>query len=300
MARVISGRAVGLVLAGGGARGLAHLGVYQALEAAGVPIDFVGGTSIGALMGTLIAFDVRADEMERAARDAFLNAPRGNVTGDFNLLPVLSLLKGHRSRHSLTQSLARYADYDAGIEDTWKPFFAIGANFSYGREEVLDFGPLIPSVTASFSIPGALPPVLLRGSLMFDGGTFNNLPVDVMARRGVGKILGVDVTNDRGHALDIAEIPSPLALLRDRLRPRAAQRYRRLPTLPETMLMSTFMSSMSRQREQRRQADLLFHPDLPRIGLLEWQRFDDVVAGGRTHANEILATVALDSLLALG
>lgn len=289
LARLISGRAVGLVFAGGGARGLAHIGVYQALEEAGVPVDFVGGTSIGALMGTLAALDVRGPAMERGVREGFLHHPGGNITGDVNLLPILSLIKGRRSRDSLAASVRLFAGHDIDMEDTWKPFFVMGADFSFGREEVLDHGPLVRNVTASFSIPGALPPVLIEGSLMFDGGTFNNLPVDVMARMGVGRIVGVDVTTDRARPLDLTALPSPLAVLADRLRPRSTQRYRRLPTLPETMLMSTFISSMSRQREQRRYADLLFRPPLPRMGLLDWHRFDELVAAGREHARQLLA-----------
>lgn len=288
MARIISGRAIGLVLAGGGARGFAHIGVYQALEAAGVPVDFVGGTSIGALMGTLVALDVRGADMERGVREGFLNYPKGNITGDYNWLPVLSVLRGKRSRDSLAASVRRFAGHDIDMEDSWKTFFVMAGNFSYGREEVLDTGRLVPNVTASFSIPGALPPVLLDGNLMFDGGTFNNFPVDVMARAGVGRIIGVDVSGDLARRLDVPAIPGPLALLADRLRPRARQRYRRLPTLPETMLMSTFITAIARQREQRRHADLLFRPELPRMGLLDWHRFDEVVEAGRRHARDVL------------
>jgi NTE family protein len=293
LARMISGRAVGLVFAGGGARGFAHIGVYQALEEAGVSVDFIGGTSIGALMGTLVALDVRGEAMERGVREGFLNYPKGNITGDFNLLPILSLLKGGRSRDSLLRSVRRFAGHDIDMEDTWKPFFVMAANFSYGREDVLDSGPLVRNVTASFSIPGALPPVLIEGSLMFDGGTFNNLPVDVMARMGVGKIIGVDVTSDRARPLDLPRLPGPLALLADRLRPRGKQRYRRLPTLPETMLLSTFISSMSRQREQRRYADILFRPETPRMGLLDWHRFEELVVAGREHGRELLSSMEL-------
>jgi NTE family protein len=291
LARTISGRAVGLVFAGGGARGFAHIGVYQALEAAGVPVDFIGGTSIGALMGTLVALDVRGEEMERGVREGFLNYPKGNITGDFNLLPVLSLLKGGRSRDSLLKSVRHFAGHDIDMEDTWKPFFVMGANFSYGREDVLDAGPLVRNVTASFSIPGALPPVIIDGSLMFDGGTFNNLPVDVMARMGVGKIIGVDVTTDRARPLDLPAIPGPLALLADRFRPRSKQRYRRLPTLPETMLLSTFISAMSRQRDQRNYADILFRPGTPRMGMLDWHRFEELVVAGRDHGRQVLASM---------
>jgi NTE family protein len=289
LARIVSGRAVGLVLSGGGARGFAHIGVYQALEAMGVPVDFVGGTSIGALIGTLAALDLRGDEMEAGAREGFLAYPRGNITADFNLLPILSLLKGGRSRDSLARLVERYAGPDIDMEDGWKTFFVVAANFSYGREEVLSTGRLVRNVTASFSIPGVLPPVLLDGSLMFDGATFNNLPVDVMARMQVGNIVGVDVTDDTDRRLDIDAIPNALALLRDRFRPPGKQRFGRVPTVPETMLMSTFITSGSRQREQRRYADLLFRPELPKMGLLDWNWFDQAVAAGRMYATRVLA-----------
>lgn len=288
LGRVVSGRANGLVLAGGGARGFAHIGVYQALEELGVPVDFVGGTSIGALMGTPMALDVRGVEMERGVREGFFGHRGRNITGDFNLLPILSLLKGKRSQDSLVRSVHGFAGSNIDMEDTWKPFFVIATNFSYGREEVLRHGPLVPAVTASFAIPGAFPPVLIGDSLLFDGSTFNNLPLDVMARQGVGMIIGVDLGGELARPLDIPNIPGPLALLADRLRPKARQIYGRLPTLPETMLTSTFITSMSRQREQRRYADLLFRPPLPAMGLLDWNRFDELVAAGRAHAMDVL------------
>jgi NTE family protein len=291
MARILSGRATGLVLAGGGARGFAHVGVYRALEELGIPIDFVGGTSIGALMGTLIALDVRADVLGESVQEGFLRHPKGNITGDFNLLPLLSLIRGERSKDSLATSVRRHAGGEIDMEDSWKTFFSIASNFSAGREEVLTQGPLVRNVAASFAIPGALPPIVKDGQLLFDGGTFNNFPVDVMAGLGVGKVIGVDVSGDVGDRHDIEAVPGTFALLLDKLRPREQQRYRRLPTLPETMLMSSFITAMSRQREQRREADLLFRPPLPSMRLLDWHRFPDVVEAGYVHAVEVLSAM---------
>jgi NTE family protein len=298
LARIISGRAVGLVFAGGGARGFAHIGIYQALEEAGIPIDFIGGTSIGALMGTLVALDVRAPEMRDGVRDGFLRHPKGNITGDFNLLPMLSLIKGDRSRESLATSVHRFAGGEIDMEDSWKTFFAIASDFSAGREEVLRDGPLTRNVAASFAIPGALPPILMDGHLLFDGSTFNNFPVDVMAAMGAGKVIGVDLSSDFGRRLDMDAMPSAFELLRDRLRPRSKQRYRRLPTMPETMMISSFITSLSRQEDQRRFADLVFRPSLPKMGLLDWHRFDEVVEAGRRHAAEVLASMSKDALAA--
>ncbi len=296
IARIISGRAVGLVFAGGGAMGFAHVGVYEALEEAGIDIDFIGGTSIGSLVGTLVALDLRGPALKEGVHDAFLNYPKGSITGDYNLFPLLSLIKGTRSRDSLAMSVRRHAGADIDMEDSWKTFFVMASNFSAGAEEVLKTGSLVRNVSASFAIPGALPPVLIDGHLLFDGGTFNNFPVDVMAQMGVGKVIGVDLSGDFGRRLDMQLIPSTLELLRDKLRPRAKQLYRRLPTMPETMMISSFITSLSRQREQRRYADLLFRPKLPRMGLLDWHRFDQIVDAGRTHAGEILNGMSDEAL----
>jgi len=298
MARIISGRAVGLVFAGGGAMGFAHVGVYQALEAAGIDIDFIGGASIGALVGTLVALDLRGSEMKQGVHEAFLNYPKGSITGDYNLFPLLSLIKGERSRDSLAMSVRRHAGGTIDMEDSWKTFFVMASNFSAGSEEVLRHGSLVRNVSASFAIPGALPPVLVDGHLLFDGGTFNNFPVDVMAEMGVGKVIGVDLSGDFGKRLDMETIPGTLELLRDKLRPRAKQLYRRLPTMPETMMMSSFITSLSRQREQRRYADLLFRPRMPRMGLLDWHRFEEIVEAGRSHATEMLAGMGEEALAA--
>jgi predicted acylesterase/phospholipase RssA len=178
------------------------------------------------------------------SREGFLSYPKGSITGDFNLLPMLSLLTGTRSRDSLARSVRRYAGCDIDMEDTWKPFFVMAADFSHGREVVLDHGPLVRNVSASYAIPGVVPPILMNGNLMFDGSTFNNLPVDVMARMGVGRIIGVDVTGEATRPLDVEHVPGTLSLLWDRLRPQAQQRYRRLPTMPETVMMSTFITSI--------------------------------------------------------
>jgi NTE family protein len=97
LARIISGNAVGLVLGGGGARGFAHLGVYKALEEAGVELDFVVGTSIGAVMAAFISFDLPAQNLIEFARKAFAKNP----TGDVNVLPQLSLIKGRRLKKTI-------------------------------------------------------------------------------------------------------------------------------------------------------------------------------------------------------
>jgi NTE family protein len=288
LARIVSGRAIGLVLAGGGAKGFAHVGVIRALEEAGMEIDYVGGTSIGAVMGMELALGLNAGKIAAAVRKAFLLHPKGNITGDYNVIPLVSLIKGLRSHGATTAAVREAAGADIDMEDTWKTFFVIASNYSTGSEAVLSRGNLARNVIASYAIPGALPPAFIDGHMMYDGGTFNNFPVDVMAQLGVGKIIGVDLSTNHGHTFAIDRVPSSFALLRDKLRRRSQRRYH-LPSVPETLLASSFITSISKQKATRKFVDLLFRPRITRIGLLDWKRYDDIVAIGYNHAQEVLA-----------
>jgi NTE family protein len=297
MARIISGEAIGIVFAGGGAKGFAHVGVMKALEEAGIEVDFVGGTSIGAIMGMCLALDQPADAISAAVHTAFLRHPKGNITGDYNFVPLVSLIKGKRTHGAMAQAIEQAAGNDIDSEDTWKTFFVIASDFSAGTEAVLDKGNLARNVIASYAIPGALPPVFIDGHMMFDGGTFNNFPVDVMARLGAGQIIGVDLSTDRGRTFEIDRIPGTITHLRDMLRSRKKQRYR-LPSVPETLITSSFISSLSKQKTMRKFADLLFQPRIERVGLLEWKRYTDIVAAGYDHAKQLLAAESEDKLKA--
>jgi NTE family protein len=152
------------------------------------------------------------------------------------------------------------------------------------------------ALLASIAIPGALPPVLIDGDLLCDGGTFNNFPVDVMRRQpGVGRVIGVDLSQHRPRRYDLDEVPGTWALLRDRLRPRARRRYR-FPSLIAYLMNVTVLYSNSRQREARRLTDLHFNPPLERVGMLQWDRFDAIVQQGRAHAAQVLDALPAEDL----
>lgn len=284
LARIQSRNAVGLVLAGGGARGFAHLGVLRALQERGIEVDYVGGTSIGSVMAVLAACDRPFAEVDAIAAAAF----RQNPTGDLALLPLISLIRGRRLRRVVGAALDQAVGEGAGIEDLWKPYFCVATNYSQASELVLQQGPLLQALLASIAIPGALPPVLRDGDLLCDGGTFNNFPVDVMRRqRGVARVIGVDLSNDRPRRFDSDEVPGGWALLRDRLRPRKQRRYR-LPGLATLLINSTILYSVSRQKQARSLTDLYFNPPLKRVGMLDWSRYAEVVQLGYEHACAVL------------
>jgi NTE family protein len=290
LARIISRNAVGLVLSGGGARGFAHLGVLRAMEQSGIGVDLVCGTSIGAVMAAYVAMDMPVDDVIRAARSAF----RVNPTGDYNLLPLLSLIRGQRLRRVIDSAVVDSRGQHIDIEDLWKPYCCVTSNYSTAREAVHTHGHLARSIRASVSIPGALPPVLLAGELHIDGGTFNNFPTDVMGRMGASRIIGVDLLRDRGLRYEMDEVPGVLELLRDRLR--GKHRRYRLPTLTQLLLNTSMMHSYARQQAAQSLVDLHFTPTVSGFGLLDWGQFDRIVEAGYRYAMEQLEKAGEDAI----
>lgn len=284
LARLQSRRGVGLVLAGGGARGFAHLGVLRALAEAGMPIDVVGGTSIGAVMGTYAA-------SLRDEATILANVERAfavNPTGDVNWVPALSLIKGRRLAQTIERALIDLVGGDAQIEDLWLNFFCVATSFSHAAERVLDQGPLHRALMASIAIPGALPPVLANGELLCDGGTFNNFPVDVMRRRrGIGRVIGVDLSANQPTRIEGDALPDSWALWRDRLRPHASRQWH-LPSLTTYLMNVTTLYSASRQRIGHQACDLYFNPPVSHVGMLQWRRLREIVQLGYDHARQTL------------
>lgn len=287
LARIVSRNAIGLVLAGGGARGFAHLGVVKALEEHGIEIDFVAGTSIGAAMAAYVSFDLPAATMINRARDAFA----GNPTGDVNLFPLHSLIKGRRLRKTIDRAVVAAIGYSADVTDTWRTLRCVATNYSQAREEVIGRGRLDRTIRASVSIPVALPPVPWNGDLLIDGGVFNNFPTTVMAALGARQVIGVDLASRKGRTYEHDEIPGTLALLRDRLRPRKKRRYR-LPGLGAVLMGTTILYSESRREDAKGAVDIYINPDVGGVSLLDWKAFDRIVELGYRSAMDVLSTMS--------
>jgi len=291
LARTLAGRAVGIVLAGGGARAFVHFGVVNALAEFGIEPDFIGGTSMGATAAAWRAMDLTGKEYVDAGRKVYLNKP----TSDINLLPMMSFVRGKRVRRITEQAIEDGAGSQIGIEDTWIPYFCIATDLSVSEQAVLNRGSLSRSLLASFSIPGALPPVIINDHLMVDGGTFNNFPVDVMEAQGVGKIIGVVMTEDANQPLGLTELPNSIELLFDSLKPAAKRKYR-LPFLPEILLNSTISASVNRQRRAVDQVDLLLRPTVTRVGLLDWAKYDQIINEAHADTLRVLGEMGDDAL----
>ncbi|GAB4033393.1 patatin-like phospholipase family protein [Spirosoma gilvum] len=284
LARILSGTAIGLVLAGGGAKGFAHLGVFKALREFDIPVDFVGGTSVGGLLAATISFDQPLDITQQYLQKAAFFNP----TKDYNLLPLISLIQGKRIDQMIQDTVRAFiGTTEADIEDTWLPLFTISSNYSLAREEIHTRGPLVKYLKATTAIPGVFPPIIDGDNLLVDGGMFNNFPVDVMSRMPIGKVIGVDLSIDKPRKMTIDAIPSSTELLRDRLRPKKQRKYR-LPSLLSIMFNATLLSSLARRNETKQHLDLYFNPDVTQFGLLQWTSFDNVVEMGYEHAINLL------------
>ncbi len=187
LARLSVGRANTLVLSGGGGRGFAHIGAFRAIRDLGVPIDMVGGTSMGAVIGTVIANAMDPDQIVDWAQQHFPKVL------DYTL-PMVSLTKGGR--------IARSAEETFGtreIEDLWLSFFAMSTDLTTSRAHIHDHGSVSLAIRATSAIPGVMPPVPHGDALLIDGGVLNNLPLDVARQRApAGYLIAVDVAPPRG------------------------------------------------------------------------------------------------------
>ena len=269
LARFISGRAVGLVLAGGGARGFAHIGIMKALQEAGVPFDNLGGTSMGAIIAAGIASEWTLEELSDRVRAAFVDA---NPLSDYTF-PLIALVRGKR-----VSALLQEAFGDVRIEELPKPFFCVSSDLTTGRIHEHRSGALWRALRASVALPGILPPVTHHGHLLVDGGVMNNLPVDVMRQRESGPIIASDVTGEIDlQVRDDKYGERPIWQL-------LWQRMRGTPSIVSILMRSGTVGSEAQRRVVREQADYLFEPMLPDIGLRDWKLFDRAVAEGYAHA----------------
>ena len=281
VARWVTGSSVGLVLGGGGARGWAHIGAVRAFEELGIPIDLVGGTSQGAVVGAAVADRRTADDMQVSAR------PWVRKLRDYTI-PMVSVLRGRR----MGRTLEMIVRPGIAIEDLWLPYFAMTTNLSRAERVVQDRGSVVEALRASVSLPVVLPPVVRDGELFIDGGLLDNLPVGEMRRRiGAGRIIAIDPSPpSRPEHFDALEPDvSGVRLLAERLVP--FRRRRRVPSIGE-MVQRTVMAGSRHLRQRVADPDpntLTLQPELGDWGLLAFERLDEIVEAGYREMRDPIA-----------
>ena len=287
LARFLSGKAVGVVFGGGGARAFAHLGVIRALREHGIPIDAVGGTSQGAIVAAGIALDWDDAAMERQHRLGFI---KHNPTGDYALIPHLSLVKGRRLEATLRRAFG-----EQDIEDAWRSFFCVSTNLTRGQMAVHRRGKLWKALRASVSVPGIFPPVVYDEDLYVDGAILDNLPIETMRESGVGRIVAVSATVNKELRMQRGELPSALQFLKSRLgngNGRASA-----PGLGSILVRSMLIPGMQRNTAMLAGVDLYLNPEPSDIGFLEWNALDRGIELGYRYAKQELARLNVAPLV---
>ncbi len=273
----------GLVLAGGGAFGTAHLGAYQAMTQAGFEVDFVGGTSVGAAMAAAIAKGLPPEESMRRCNDIFVTSrAMGRLTA-----PLYSVLN-----HRVFDAQLQKHFGDQPVEDSPLNYFAVASSLSRNAPHVIRSGPLWQAVRASGSIPALMPPVLSdAGEVLIDGGLFDNLPLGVMRQLKAGPNIALDFRQGRDWRVkaDYGALPGPLRAAAGLIFGRAARpaAVRRFPRNASVLSRAMTMNSRRLIEQTEWGDDILIElPVVPGASFLDWTR-------GQAHynaAHQALAT----------
>lgn len=289
LTRRLLGRATGLVLGGASSRGVAHLGVAEAIGAAGMPIDTFGGTSSGTGLAGLLCLDLDDEERRRIA----IEATTGFGAGPDNVgPPLVSLFSGRRAT-----SIARDLFGDARIEDLPRPFKATAVDLRTGRIEVLDRGPLWLAVRAACSVPALWPPVADGGRLLIDGGVLDNFPhwlLEAECSAGLTVVSNLDA----GYRPPFALVPDYGAVFSGwrALWARLVGRRHLYPDLGSTVIECLVMGGRSSSADLESRVDpervLVVRPPIPRVdlfGLEEGAMVEALLTAARASTTEALA-----------
>ncbi|MAP54239.1 patatin-like phospholipase family protein [Altibacter sp.] len=271
---------VGLVLSGGGAKGLAHIGALKVIEEAGVRIDYIGGTSMGAIIGSLYASGYSAaqldsifnntdfdkliqDEIPRSAKTFYEKdeAEKYALTLPFDKFQVSfpsALSKGQNVYNLLSKLTAHVST----VEDFNKlpiPFFCVATNVETGKEVILNKGYLPRAITASGALPSLFSPVEIDGVLMVDGGVVNNYPVDEVRAMGADIVIGVDV--------------------QDSLRSRD-----KLKSAFDVLVQINNYRTINDMVKKRKRTDIYIHPKIDEFTVVAFNQGDSIVRAGEREA----------------
>ncbi|XP_026859503.2 patatin-like phospholipase domain-containing protein 7a [Electrophorus electricus] len=284
LARVLTGNAIALVLGGGGARGCSQVGILRALTESGIPVDLVGGTSIGSMMGALYAEERSYSRMRIRAREWAME-----MTSVFKKIldltyPVTSMFSGAAFNSSINAVFK-----DKQIEDLWIPYFNITTDITASAMRVHTDGSLWRYVRASMSLSGYLPPLCdpKDGHLLMDGGYINNLPADVARSMGAKVVIAIDVgSQDETNLTNYGDALSGWWLLWKRLNP-LAEKVKVL-NMAEIQTRLAYVCCV-RQLESVKNSDYCeyIRPPINRYRTLEFGKFDEIAEVGYQHGKTV-------------
>ncbi|MGQ3040877.1 MAG: patatin-like phospholipase family protein [Brevundimonas sp.] len=265
IARVITGSAVGVVMSGGGARAYSHIGALRALTEAGVPIDFVGGASMGAVVAAGPALGWTQEELEERITRSFVDSdPLSDIT-----FPMLAMTRAKKVERLLE---AAYGDVD--LADLVRPFFAVSTNLTAGRIEVHRRGLMRRAMRASIAIPGLLPPIVIDRQVLVDGAVLNNLPTETMRQMTSGPMIGIDMSQARGVDPELIQHPPSI------WRMLATGAWRRGPPIVSIMMRAATLTTDAEIERSRTVSDILVQPTPDGVDIRDWKAYGPAVDAG--------------------
>jgi NTE family protein len=267
---------IGLVLSGGGAKGFAHIGVLKVLEEAGIKIDYIGGTSMGAVIGGLYASGYNASQIDSIFKktnfDELINdyIPRSskNFYGKKNdelyaiVLPfsnfrigIPEALSKGMYNYNLLSSLTRNVRHIRDFNKLPIPFLCIGTNIETGEEVLLNKGNLVQAMMASSAFPSLFTPVEIDGNLLVDGGVVNNYPIEEVRNLGADIIIGVDVQDD-------------------------LMKRKNLKNATRILVQITNLQSIDKMKTKIKETDIYVKPDIRDFGVISFDRGEEIIRKG--------------------
>lgn len=272
--RFLLGKAVGLVLGGGGARGFAHLGVLKAFEQHNIPIDVIGGNSMGALIGACYASGIPLTDIHHQ----ILKHSKDGMKLNF---PLISLMSNKGLIRAFKQGLG-----EIDIENMWSHYFAAACNLTKAETTVLDTGPLWRAVLASNSPAGLFSPVVNKGELLVDGAILENVPVQSMRvrlstalerRRGNGKVIAVDV--DLKEDLRVPETTSALSNW-NKVKSHLNSNDQPLPGIFDILLQVAHIGGLHKRQNTKFLSDYYLEPPLRHFSLMDYKKAEAIIKAG--------------------
>ena len=286
-------RTIGLVLAGGGARGFAHIGVIKVLEEARIPVEYITGTSMGSIIGALYAAGMSPADMETALREIDWTAvvsdrpdrrymsfrrkqddrlalfPFELGIGPDGITPKPGIFAASKVEFAFRILLLDTMEVSS-FDDLRIPFRAIGTDLVTGEAVVLDHGDLPRAMRASMAVPGVFTPVVIDGHVLIDGGLADNMPVGVAKDLGAQRIVAVDVGTP--PLKDVSRISA-------------------FGVVSQTIdILSE--NSVEEQRALLGEGDLLITPELEGVGAGDFGKFEEALAAGEAAARRALPQLA--------
>lgn len=271
---------VGLVLSGGGAKGFAHIGVLKVLDSLQIKIDYVAGTSMGAIIGALYASgytgkqldsifnsldfdDVINDNLPRAAKTFYErdNSERYAVTLPFDKFKIKlpSALSRGQNVYNLLSKLTLHVSEIEDFDQLPIPFFCMATNIETGESVILDEGSLAQAVAASGALPSLFQPVMINDKLLIDGGVTNNYPIDELRAKGMDVIIGVDVQDGLADRQD-------------------------LNSAPEILLQINNYRTIKDMKLKAKKTDIYIKPDISNFTVISFSEGENIIDSGENAA----------------